>query len=386
MIYGFVWGIIAYGLHFVWLYKLLVSKLDTTCFFSLVFYGIAVMYSAMTSAVWFGVVRLCMRFVHRIVIWIICTIVYFLFLESSMFWFFDSGYPFLNPFIPLMSYGLARLVLVMVLGFGGAGDGVKPRVHRLSEQKKVVMQKGKKYVFVYLEPCTKDTVLGCSLQIHKQLRSMKLFELADAYERVVIVGPETTFPFALNKNRGLIDFWMPLLPENANIILGSVRLQKKINFNSRQKLYQTAYWLQNSSSLQGNASLIIKNYDKTHRVVFTEKLPRLWKRYEWVRSLFLYDKLHVSKGRNKDQDKIFFMSLDFTIQPVLCSELFFMNSNFFLQHRSALLVALVNDSWFSSWFRRIMFLTANLRACFWGKSILYVSYPCTQSVDKIYGK
>ena len=97
--YGFLWGLVAYGLHFIWIYILLVEKSHATSLLAFFLYFLIVIYSALTSGLWFMGVSFFNRFFKKNVIsFFVSTFLYFFLLDRWMFWFFNSGYPFLNPF------------------------------------------------------------------------------------------------------------------------------------------------------------------------------------------------------------------------------------------------------------------------------------------------
>jgi len=336
-LYGFVWGLVAYGLHFLWLFDLLVRKSSASVWFSLTLYVCIVLYASLTSSIWF--------FASRFISWFFASLIYFFLLNSYMFWFLGTGYPFVNPFIPLMRY-----------------KSVSTFYH-MPKQKRAVLRDcaGKTYAFAYLSPCPapiKEDIFACTSHIYRQLEKLRLGEWASEYDRVVVVGPETTFPFALNKNKDLIGFWGQLLPENCSIMLGSVRLGGE----QRDRFYQTVYWL--------GRRLIINFYDKSQGVPFTEQLPHFWKRYGWARLLFLDGKLSVSKGT---EGRLFVMSPACSIQPLICSELFLAgNLNGFVSKPP--LIAFVNDSWFCGYFRKTMVFLSKLNACFYDRGVMYVGH------------
>lgn len=364
--YGILWGFIAYGLHFVWLFDLLFKKSTAAFFFSILLYIGVVLYAALTSGTWFwatakGVELFCKKLkripylVTTTAIFFITTSSYFIFLDRYMFWFFHSGYPFLNPLIPLMQHQWSRAMVWWVLSLLNAGAGVQPNVIPL-DQKTGIIKSTNSCACVYLPPTTKKNMLMAALQIDDYIQAAKIKTLAEQYESVCILGPETTFPFPLNKQKRFVTMWTADLPPNVHLFLGALRCDE-------DRVYQTVYWLK-----QG---LIMQYYDKELRVAFTEKLPYWCKQFSWIKSLFLQEYLPIKKGKNTNKNRLFSIEKNVCFEPMMCSELFFTHHK---NTNVTLLVAFINDSWFMSYFKNLMFLLAKKHSLLWQKSVLYVKH------------
>lgn len=377
--HGFLWGTVAYGLHFVWFYILLRDKSSVGVLFSFLFYFIIVLYSAFTSALWFLSISFLRRVFGLVLSFFICSIIYFFLLEKYMFWFLDSGYPFINPLILLMRYEWFAIVFSWSLGILGVTDSYqKPVFYHLPDEKEVVIDNN---LFVYLDPCkNKKSSIDSAQEICLSLQKLSLREKpkekqekkSKKYKQIFVVGPETCFPFACDEHREFVDLWSSILPDNAHLMFGAARFtygrqknRKKIK-DWKKKRYQTIYWI--------HRGLIMQTYDKTHRVGFTEKLPRFWKRYEWVRSMFSDYGPFMSKGKNKKNTfSVSPGSSSVSIRPILCSELFF-TSKSVLGQKQCVHLACVNDDWFCPYFRNLLLSTAKFKACFFGKTLLYVGH------------
>jgi apolipoprotein N-acyltransferase len=362
-LYGFLWGIIVYGLNFFWFFDLLMKKSGVGTKLSLFLYLIFVCYAALTSSVLFFLIRL------KFILFPVLFFVYFLFLSSHLFWFLGEGYPFLNPIIPLMSYKIFSV----------------PKIYRMPKLGAVEIGR---CGFFYLKPSSAE---GCALsknarfcaqQIYKDLKKLNLESEKKNFRKIFILGPETTFPFALDCRGNFIRLWEKVLPENCSLLFGSLRnkvsaplrvvkrestprrrrgAHKKRAFCIK-KQYQTVYWLSKEKSCF---------YDKTHCVPFVEKLPKFWKKFAWAKKFFLQGRLSIAKGKNVT-NKFDFMS-KISVRPALCSELFFEHLG--VEEGQTHIIAFVNDSWFCSYFREILFLTARLKAFTLGVPMIYVGHP-----------
>ena len=331
--YGFTWGMIAYGLHFIWLLDLLIRKSQATVVLAIIIYLGIVIYASLTSALWLFTTKLFK--IHLF----FTTIAYFLFISFHMFWFFDECYPFMNPLIPLMEYVPSQVVFMPDKECVEWGD----------------------YKFIYLKPCEeRDNKHLASREIYKKIRVInKACEKSCA--KICLVGPETTYQFAPTKES--LKSWASALGDK-ELMLGSLRNHDSLRDTQHQTVYQ----------ISTRESPIIKSYDKCHCVPFAEKIPRLWKT-KISEDLFIGDHCSMSPGLCH-QNKTFSISPNLIVRPLICSELFFLSTNEILPDGAdpQLLVAFVNDSWFCPYFRRILALGARFRALRLDASLLYVGH------------
>ncbi|MCK4517883.1 hypothetical protein KAT92_03845 [Candidatus Babeliales bacterium] len=356
---GFLWGLIAYGLHFIWLLDLLIKKSNATVLFSIFLYFVVVAYTASTSAIWFWVTSLVAKRTSPLA-FLLTTPIYFFLLDRYMFWFFQSGYPFLNPLIPLMRYkSVACFLSFFLAGFGWKGG----EINFMPQQKQIALQteKGVGCLFIYLYPSQNKNMHEAATEIKRQIKSLNLKKQAKSYDCICVVGPESTFPFYLNQHKEYVSWWMSGLPENVSLTLGAYSQEK-------QKNYQSVYNLK--------AGLIKIRYDKSHRIVFAEKFPRWLKKNKWAGGLFLKNKQSIKKGKNISEEQLFQLAPNLSLTTLICSELFFISTGELLKRAKDrdFCVAFVNDSWFVPYFRKIMMLSARLKTLFLGKRILYVGH------------
>lgn len=175
----------------------------------------------------------------------------------------------------------------------------------------------------------------------------------------IIIGPESTFPFALNECSRSLAMWCEnSLNPAIHLLIGSHAKGRN------GKLFNSLYWIH-----QGR---IILTYDKTHTMPFTEKVPYFWQRIFFAENLFLHKKEAFSVGCNKQRSIA--LCQEVSCLPYICSELFF-NETAPKEYPHAFILALVNDAWFSCYcMKYLMELCASFKALEWQRSILYVSH------------
>ncbi|MBD3273593.1 hypothetical protein GF385_04570 [Candidatus Dependentiae bacterium] len=241
--------------------------------------------------------------------------------------FLNTGYPFLNPIIPLARYKLFLIIFSFFIG----------QNTKLKESKKFY----DKNKIIYLKPVIKSfnnkyNSITTGQLIYHQLSKLKLERET---KKIILLAPETYFPFSLNKNKNMVKLWNNVLTNNTHLILGSQREERG---NVNKKIFQTVFVL--------NRGRIIDFYDKTHRVIFAEKIPYVLKNSKWSRSLFLNGKNEYFKGKQKSKK---FKLNNFIICPKICSE-FFYKIDLHKEINSDCVFLFVNDSWFMPYFRRIL--------------------------------
>ena len=335
--FGFLWSSITYGVHFIWFYRLLLDKSNAGNFLSILLYILLVLYLALLTMVWFLFNKSFLFFLNKkikLIFILFSTYLYFYFIDKYLLIFVEKGfgYPFLNPLIPLAKYKwFVFLFSIFSTPFNENLD-----VKKFFSENKII----------YLEPVLKSYKNSININtagqiIYHQLANLNLCSYEKEYKRIILVSPETFFPYKLNNHEEIIKLWDNVLPPNASIFLGSYR-EKKIS-NLKSKIFQTVYLIE-----QG----LIKNfYDKKHRVPFVEKIPKKYKNLYRFEQLFLLGKEKFSKGRFL---KNFEFEENLKIFPQICSEFFYLNSFYQIQKEKSIIFLLTNDSWFLNYFKNIM--------------------------------
>ena len=363
LVAGFLYGIFTFSFHFIWLYELLLNRSNATFFLSTNIYLFIIFYASLISCIWFLItyflfkfeqyfnLNKIMSFFIKISFFLLSTYIYFLFIGNYSLWFLEriEGYPFLNPFITFARYKWF-LFFCSLIFFNHMND--------------FNFFESKDFKVFYLKPVNSfnkkinPSVVG--QEIFYKLTNLNLDEYSDKYKNLIIVAPETTYPFSLNKHTESLSLWGCVLPKNANFLIGS---QKEENGNA----WQSVYWIR--------ASRIIQNYDKKHIVPFTEKIPTNWKSFNWANKLFLKNKKEFVNCNNTLNEEIFKID-DFYIFPKICSEFFMVNdcSNNLFKYDKKVIFLFVNDSWFMEYFKKIMKNFVYLKRTFIGVPILYITH------------
>ncbi len=260
----------------------------------------------------------------------------------------------------MVRYEWFRNVLYGLLVALGITSGTgQERFYHMPKTKELVF---KNYVFLYNPPCTENNSYNCAYEFLNNLKKINLRELSEKYEKVFIVGPETSYPYPINKNIKYVQLWSKNLTDRSNLLLGT-------GWKRGQKLYQTVSWIRKS--------LIIKCYDKTHRVPFVEKMPRLLKNNKFIRRLFWGNPQFISKGKNKEGQEIFELGPGLSAKIILCSELFtssYQKLGQFKDINPDILIVFVNDNWFCDYIKRELLLIARLKSILIGKPILFIGH------------
>lgn len=364
---GLLWGIIAFGLHFAWLYELLLFKTGAGFYLATWLYLFIVFYSEFLSTAYFLITRLLFNFVKnylfpKIVVFFISTYFFFYFIEKYFLFFLEknTGYPFLNPLIPLAKYKWFLFLYSFIFSLNRAP--LKPKRDFFKENK-----------VIYLKPVVKSynnsfNAITAGQMIYHQLANLNLEQYVNKYKNIILLAPETYYPYPLNKNKNTVKLWSNVLPENSYFFLGSQRREK--GGKNRHKIFQTIFLLR--------LGRIIDFYDKKHRTVFAEKIPSNYKNSEWSKALFLNGKTKFSLGRQKN--KTFNLPDGLSILPQVCSE-FFYKINLKDTDRVDVVFLFVNDSWFMPYFKHVMKNLAVLTCCELGLPIFYINHGNLEILD-----
>ncbi|MFH1461422.1 MAG: hypothetical protein ABIF12_00530 [bacterium] len=344
---SFFWGLIAFGLHFIWLYELLLNKSGATLFLATGLYFFIIIYSGLLTTIYFFILNklfdISNLIINKIIVFITVTFSFFYFIDKNYLFFLgkESGYPFLNPLIPLAKYKWFLLIYSFIFSPNQTTNKLQEKF--LKENK-----------IIYLKPLVKSydnnynaTTMGQI--IYQQLANLNLEKYLYKYKNIILLSPETYFPYSLNKNKKIVKLWSTILPESSYFFVGSQR--EKTNKQNKLKIYQTVFLLESGR--------IIDFYDKKHRALFAEFIPNIFKNSKWSSSLFLNGKVKFTAGC---QNKTFKITQEFTIIPKICSE-FFCRVDLNIKEDVSFLFLFVNDSWFMNYFKNMMQNLAYLISC-----------------------
>lgn len=346
--YGMLWGSVAFGLHFIWVCILLLTKSSVTPLQAYILYGVIVLYASLSSGLWFYMLS---RIRHPLGM-IVATVGYLACFDRLLFLPLGATYPFVNPLVLLLRYKHICTMLSLLMGHAGT----VPPVYHLPGNEHITLGEMR---FVYVPACKEKTVRRCIQEVYNKLQAL------DLKANCVALGPETTYPYLFDKREvELCNLWGSQVPKDAYFLFGAGRSKTRRKASqrkaSRRKAYQTVYML--------SENLIRNRYDKTHKVPFTEKIPRWLKKYKWR---MFKDTMLVCKGK---EERLFRVG-SLVMQPILCSELFMQPYRKLLRTPAPdILVAFVNDNWFCGYFRELLKLHARLKSICLGLPLIYVGH------------
>ena len=377
---GLLWGIVSFGGHFVWLLILLLTKSNATVFIAGLLYLIVIIYLSITSGFWFlisnfiikkiGLKTLSNRWkvVLSVLVLAVSGWLYFLFLQDYAGRLLGKNmkYPFISPAIPLAGYKWFFKLFCLIFSLPYLTE-----VNINNEFGKV----GELCEILYLKPdenqSHRNSPAVAAQRIYQKLAVLNLLERAKQDKALIIASPETTFPFALNKYPEAIEMWTLLLPPQAYLLIGALRQKGK-------KTFQTIYLIS-----QGRITGL---YDKKQPIVFTEHVPSLFKNKDFFTTLFLLGKNKINSGKSR-------LSFDITeklrLVPLICSDFFWASKNSvpapgLCDKKLNLVFALVNDSWFHPYFRKIMQNYACLKAVQLGVPTFYVTHSKMKFIKPVF--
>lgn len=363
---GFIWGVLVFAPHFIWLFILLLTKSCAPLSLALAGYSSIVLYYCVSSGIWFWLMRLTSRWCcgMRGFCFLVVTVAYYYFIDewSLVFVGYREGYPFFNPLIALSHY---KPVLWLVASMGscvrwvlfGGLVGINPLAHDALQ-------------FMYQAPvmsCS-DNYLTAGQKIYQALAKLPIGtkKVRKNEKPMVIITPETFYPFSLNHHPEQLALWTNALPQDTYVVIGSQRTEG-------HKFYQAAYLAHNG--------LIKKYYVKCHCTPFVEKIPKLWRFMRPLREAFLKNSDEFSRGKQALIDGTFALGGGIVLIPQICSELFFKTTSHQIWQaglsampQKVALVFLVNDSWFVYYFKRLLQAATKIKAAYLGIPIMYIGH------------
>jgi hypothetical protein len=351
-----------FGAHFTWLFLVLARHSSAGSVVSFLLYCLVVGYFSLSSGGWFAVTSWACRMIVRG--WYLGCVGQMILVAmlTLLYWSVGinylvrplglPGYPFLNPLIPLASYAwFLRVVTWCMIWVHG---GMIPQLPLTS---------------VYCPPVINRVINADALwHNHPEEVGRRLYYAlrnsltTGPTKPLLCLSPESTFAFPLNQYPHLCAQWKHALPEGINFLIGSV-------LERAGRYYQAVFWL--------HEGLIIKFYVKKIHVPFIEYTPPLWTFVKTIKSRFLRHTSEFSE-QTDGVGEAYFDIARYRIVPRICLEFFFCQRNdiFSLYHpaRSLWLCAFVNDSWFDHFFRRNLFLLAQLKAAIIGAPVIYCGH------------
>ncbi|MBA3954716.1 hypothetical protein H0X48_05355 [Candidatus Dependentiae bacterium] len=389
---GFLWGIIALGLHLSGFFYSIFYLADNPSWHLGLLLWVALLYLALHTALWFFFSQVILQFLRIkntygiLGTWLISTWLYSIYIDRYCLWPFNTteGLIILNPLLPLVkcpgilssmsligtagtlflllffqaciaryfyTHKLARTILFLsVLSIFGWS------VLQLCCRKQI--QKTPTWVStlaVLPEAFYNPTNIQKTIdQVTQELKKL----LALNPQASVVLMPESAlFLCDLAAHEKLLTQWnKEHLGKEVTIITGGISYQHTNSYN-------TAYLIHNGQ--------IKDSFKKRHSMLLTENIAS-WLNFNFVQSCYYTQRPPITPSANRRA--LFKINPELALVPYICSELFFNNQpddNF----KNTPIVALCNDSWvIPEYVKTIMYSTAHFRSIQWNRPIVYVAY------------
>jgi apolipoprotein N-acyltransferase len=349
---GFMWGLCVFGLHFSWLFLVIIRHSAAHWVMAVLIYAVIVVLFSLSSGAWLWISA---KFFigWRKVIWFLMTswVYWFIALDWIVCPFGLPGYPFLNPLIPLAAYRqflrIISLCMVMFTNRQVPGNELIPHIHYCPPVVNRV---------VNATAVWKKSAYGVGQKIYAQLQN--LHKSLPGTTRL-LVTPESMFCFPLNYYPSIITQWGSVLADTDHLLMGSV-------IEQQGRFFQAVFWL--------HKGLIIKFYVKKLLTPFVEKMPDSWKSIQPLKSPFIGNLAEFCDDAQGVGAEFFDIG-SMRVVPRICLEFFFCKPHDFdtvrTTDRSVWVFLFANDSWFDCFFRRILFLSARLKANYINLPVLY---------------
>lgn len=356
---GLLWGILFFSIHFVWLAHLLVKTTHLSLAACFLCYSGVVVYYAVAAGIWLAVSMLLKR---SLLIFLGTFILYFHWITSYSLWFFTHvrGYPFLSLLIPLTGH---RWFLSALVAFN---TYITPPRAELTTQENLPIHLvkqheqgltthyhltagGKRYKIIgmrlpedlcgpSIRACEKRTPLMLGQFLYHTLTSIDFHITAHTYEKIYIMAPESTFPYALERFPEVVSLVQGCLPPQAVFIFGSIHKRGEKSFQSLFTLTSSALtcW-----------------YDKKVLINGTEiALP-------WPLPSFFPEPPSLVSGSGIPHFTL--ESPAFTFVPFVCAEAF-IKRQLAPHDKPYITCAYVNDAWFLPYMQELLFLLFRLQS------------------------
>ncbi len=343
---GFVWGLMIFCFHFHWLAQALVKHAGISITLTAALLVPLVSYFSLLTALWFCAMRwACMRRA-----WLLAPV-------SVAFWYLldayglvlfgmRMGYPFINPCLPLMHYRWALVLLGLFMPTQPTLHDTTALVERLCFVPPVVNR-----AWCYGESWTRSP----HAVVHRLCKQISF----EREHNAVLVSPESTVLFPLNKYKALVRTLSPETNDQMVYILGSLGEKHGL-------VEQVAHCLQRG--------LIIKTYVKKILVPFAEQTPPAW---QWLQGLRRRLAPGYAEGRAGGYEAGYDEPLLIAgchVRLALCLEFFEQPVRALCCPKTDVVMALINDSWYGPLFREWLFLLGILKSHVSGRLVVYIGH------------
>ncbi len=349
---GFSWGLCIFVLHFSWLFLVMLRNSDAAWWLAVAVYLFVVAAFSATSGCWLWITSLVTTGWKRALWFVFTTIGYW---SVAVNWIVRplglEGYPFINPLLPLTVYRpFLKCVALAAMIVG------RPCSHPRHDLSSVVYCAPVVNRVVNAQAPWRTNAQAVGKRIYDELINLH----AVNSQNKLYVTPESMYCFRLNYHPEIVTMWSSVLLPDEDLLMGSV-------IERAGRYYQAVFWLRKS--------LIINFYVKKLLTPFVEKIPDYLKTFEPLKQPFLGNAVEFCDGEQGFGTEFFDIGPHLRVIPRICLEFFFCSAHDFdavrVTDRDAWIFVFANDSWFDRYFRKILFLTAVLKANYSGLPVLY---------------
>ena len=153
---------------------------------------------------------------------------------------------------------------------------------------------------------------------------------------LVLVWPESAFPFALTEEPGALAAIGAMLPDGAALVTGAARVEANGGTNGRRRVFNSIYVINDRGEIEDA-------YDKVHLVPFGEYLP-FQETLEWL-GLQQLTKLRGGFSAGPRRRALTLPAAP-AFSPLICYEIIFTGEVLPTDSRPGFLLNLTNDAWY----------------------------------------
>jgi len=381
---GFMWGLIFFGIHLLWMAFVLYEKEQgRACV--VVVYATTVWYFALISGFWFWFKNLMAsgimnriqslkgKYVALYCTWIVSTVTFIFitcYCSLALFGCFD-GYSFVNPLLPIVSWTwyLQPIVYLGYLSYWIIITLINVIIALLLQKKelKLIVPLLALFLFPicfsfqnkslnlkegeigYLKPHWNHLNLTQAQKFYQIGRDLDSFAMNCPDLKFVLL-PESSFSHNILDWEDKLDAWSSLFDEKTSILIGTHRYIGGNNYNSLCQI------------IDGK---IVNHYDKSHLIPFVERMPDWARLIPFFSSLFAKNRCFFSYPAKNQKN----LEVGGYV-PYICSELFCEAKK---PVDSRPIIFICNDDWLGLGYARELALrSASLYSLRFGVSIIYV--------------
>jgi len=388
---GFVWGLLFAIAHYLPLIRIVGDNYRN--YGGLLLISFLLLYVSVYAGLWFFVSKKGASFYSNNLalmgIWILGTYLYFVWMSSGALFIFGQwmGDPFAWPIIPLaysprwlivvsflpktaillllivlsaliafyVTYREKRYIIPIFLIFLPFALG---SVYKTDDPKLPICCKK----IGYLAPPDYDEnahPIDVAQNIYYRLAAL----LEKRPDIKLIVMPESSYRFSLNKQQHVVDIWAIHALESRSFLIGSQR-------SEGPDVYNTAYLIEKGK--------IIDFYDKRYLMPLAEFIPTVYRNRAFFRDILLKENGSFCCGNVQKKKHITILNRAF--EPYICYDFFFGS---FLDKTTIPIILFVNDTYFqTSYMCNMMLLYAKFKALDLKRDILYVGYYNATWINK----